>query len=68
VASDLERSINTVTVTKVSLVLFMIVAGFLHGHVEENQFISFVPEQVTNDDNSLHYGYQGVMIGASKAF
>ena len=61
--------INTITVTKVSLVFLMIIAGF--SAMETSNLTPFVParnETTIDGDTEERYGYQGVMLGASSAF
>ena len=58
-----KKVINTVTVIKVSLVFFMIIAGF--AGMDVDNLSPFIPPM---ESTTGKYGYQGVMIGASKCF
>ncbi|CAK4159998.1 unnamed protein product [Aphanomyces euteiches] len=53
--------INAITVTKVAVVLFIIIAGF--AATKSSNFSPFVPERIDGA-----FGVQGVFLGASQAF
>ncbi|TMW61317.1 hypothetical protein Poli38472_012508 [Pythium oligandrum] len=58
--------VNVVTMTKISVVLFIIVFGFMHFDVEN--ITPLVPEQTTNTAGQVTYGWPGVFLGASASF
>ncbi|OQS01453.1 Amino Acid-Polyamine-Organocation (APC) Family [Achlya hypogyna] len=55
--------INTVTGTKIVVVIFIIVAGFTAAKVDN--MTPFIPPR---DEKANKYGFQGMMLGASQAF
>ncbi|OQR90013.1 Amino Acid-Polyamine-Organocation (APC) Family [Thraustotheca clavata] len=55
--------INTVTTTKICVVIFIIIAGF--SATKSSNFTPFIPPR---DDENNRFGFQGVMLGASQAF
>ncbi|TYZ60967.1 hypothetical protein PybrP1_005322 [[Pythium] brassicae (nom. inval.)] len=59
--------VNTVTIIKVVVVLFIIVVGF--AAMDVDNLSPFVPKEVTSaEDGSTSFGFQGVITGASQAF
>jgi amino acid transporter len=58
--------VNTITSLKVAVVLFIIVVGF--AVMDTNNLKPFIPDEVTNEDGTTSFGFQGVITGASKAF
>ncbi|KDO18322.1 hypothetical protein SPRG_16285 [Saprolegnia parasitica CBS 223.65] len=62
-----KHFINVVTTIKVSVVLFIIIVGFIATQPEN--FTPFVPPVVpATADSAAQFGVQGVMLGASQAF
>ncbi|GAB9468392.1 Amino acid-polyamine-organocation [Globisporangium polare] len=57
--------VNTITVAKVIVVLFIIIAGF--AAVSADNWKPFVPER-TDLDGTMAFGTQGVITGATQAF
>ncbi|DAZ99939.1 TPA: hypothetical protein N0F65_008746 [Lagenidium giganteum] len=60
--------VNVVTVIKIAVVLFIIIAGF--SAVTPSNYSPFIPERHINkaDDPVMAFGIQGVITGASQAF
>lgn len=58
--------VNVVTMTKIGVVLFIIVAGFMN--FDANNLSPFVPESSTNDKGQVVFGWPGVFLGASASF
>jgi APA family basic amino acid/polyamine antiporter len=58
--------VNTITSLKVAVVLFIIVVGF--AVMDTNNLKPFIPDEVTNEDGTTSFGFQGVITGASQAF
>ncbi|EQC27208.1 hypothetical protein SDRG_15010 [Saprolegnia diclina VS20] len=59
--------INTITTTKIAVVLFVIVAGF--SFINTDNLSPFVPELIpATEKDPAQFGVQGVMLGASQAF
>ena len=57
--------INTITITKICLVIFMIIAGGTTMNMEN--YSPLIPDvKIVNDEE--RYGWRGVMLGASQAF
>ncbi|OQS01556.1 Amino Acid-Polyamine-Organocation (APC) Family [Achlya hypogyna] len=62
-----KHFINVVTSIKVSVVLFIIIVGFIA--TQPSNFSPFVPPLIpATGDKAAKYGVQGVMLGASQAF
>ncbi|KDO18321.1 hypothetical protein SPRG_16284 [Saprolegnia parasitica CBS 223.65] len=59
--------INTITTTKIAVVLFVIVAGF--SFINTDNLSPFIPDLIpATDEDPAQFGVQGVMLGASQAF
>ncbi|KAI9906216.1 hypothetical protein PsorP6_004576 [Peronosclerospora sorghi] len=61
--------VNLVTLTKVTVVLFIIVVGL--GHVDTHNLVPFVPDAVVvarQIHDALAFGWSGVLVGASASF
>lgn len=58
--------VNVVTMTKISVVLFIIVAGFMN--FDADNLSPFVPESSSNDKGQVVFGWPGVFLGASASF
>ena len=61
-----KRFINTITCTKICVVLLIIVVGL--GHFQSEHFHPFVPPSETNAKGEVVYGLPGIMLGASASF
>ncbi|OQR95997.1 Amino Acid-Polyamine-Organocation (APC) Family [Thraustotheca clavata] len=61
-----KRLINTITVIKISVVLFIIVVGLSQFHKSNLQ--PFLPPSYRNEQDQVVYGWSGVMLGASASF
>ncbi len=57
---------NLLVVVKVAVVLFVIVVGAMY--IDTANWHPFVPERVTGPDGIGHYGWMGVLSGASYVF
>ncbi|ETV82394.1 hypothetical protein, variant [Aphanomyces astaci] len=62
-----KRLINAITVTKIAVVLFIIIAGLTQFHVEYMD--PFLPPSTVNAaTGQVVFGWPGVMVGASASF
>lgn len=57
---------NLIVVLKVAVVLFVIIAGAFY--VDTNNWVPFIPEQVTDPQGNSHYGWSGVVTAATIVF
>ncbi|OQS01111.1 Amino Acid-Polyamine-Organocation (APC) Family [Achlya hypogyna] len=62
-----KRLINTITITKISVVLFIIVVG-LSQFRTTNFLDPFLPPTSRNEHDQTVFGWPGVMLGASASF
>ncbi|KDO23845.1 hypothetical protein SPRG_11277 [Saprolegnia parasitica CBS 223.65] len=62
-----KRLINTITITKITVVLFIIVVG-LSQFKTTNFLEPFLPPIARNEHDQTVYGWPGVMLGASASF
>ncbi|KAG7395149.1 hypothetical protein PHYBOEH_004174 [Phytophthora boehmeriae] len=61
--------VNVITMTKITVVLFIIIVGLLHFDV--NKMTPFVPEETLvqlNGQERMAFGWPGVLLGASASF
>ncbi|OQR95996.1 Amino Acid-Polyamine-Organocation (APC) Family [Thraustotheca clavata] len=61
-----KRLINVITLTKISVVLFIIIAGITK--FQPANLDPFVPPAQINDNGQSVFGWSGVMLGASASF
>ncbi|OQS01115.1 Amino Acid-Polyamine-Organocation (APC) Family [Achlya hypogyna] len=61
-----KRLINAITLTKISVVLFIIIAGLTK--FEPANISPFVPAEAQNERGQTVFGWPGVMLGASASF
>ncbi|KDO23846.1 hypothetical protein SPRG_11278 [Saprolegnia parasitica CBS 223.65] len=61
-----KRLINVITLTKIAVVLFIIIAGLTK--FEYANVTPFVPPSTTNASGQTVFGWPGVMLGASASF
>ncbi|CAK4083716.1 unnamed protein product [Aphanomyces euteiches] len=61
-----KQFINIITVTKISVVLFIIVVGLTR--FDATKLEPFLPAETTNAQDQVVFGWPGIMLGASASF
>jgi APA family basic amino acid/polyamine antiporter len=63
---EAAKTNNLIVILKVAVVLFVIFVGFFF--IDTNNYVPFIPERVIDANGVGHYGWSGVVTGATIVF